>query len=85
MGQLTFDTILHLAEKGYTVIFRKSAVHPDTMRVIRVELRKGDNHTVCNVDLSGHSITTLSTDSLVAKGLQRALLEYECAFEGDKT
>lgn len=77
MGQQTFDMIMLLAGLGYTVLFRKNTSYPAPMQVMCIEVSKDGNYSVYNVDISHHSITTLSTDSLIANGLERARCEFE--------
>lgn len=74
MGQLTFDMIIHLVNKGYKVSFDKSSL---TGQVISVELRKDGKCHTTYVDITTHSFITLSTDEIVSRVLRHALFEFE--------
>ena len=84
MGQKTFDMILHLASKGYTVSFSKAEYYrPAT--VLRLELCKEDKHQVRLVDISiKHLPYGMNTDDLISKTLDMAELEFEYEFEKEK-
>lgn len=77
MGKLTFDMILVLAGKGYTVSFRKNTEYPAPLQVIAIKLVKGEYMYDYSIDITHHSITGLTTDGLIAKALQRAMVEIE--------
>lgn len=84
MGQKTFDLILHLASVGYTVSFSKvESFRPAT--VLRIELCKGINHYMELIDISVRDrIFGMSTDDLIARGLEKARWEFEYDFEREE-
>lgn len=84
MGQKTFDMILRLASKGYTVSFSKAeGFKPST--VLRLELRKKDKHQVRLVDISIKSLPySMNTDDLISKTLDMVEWEFEYEFEKER-
>lgn len=84
MDKLTFDLILDLADKGYTVSFRKNERYPTPVQVICIDLRKGDNQVTWYVDTGVNLHVTISTDKLVAEGLVRAMLDFDHKFRREE-
>lgn len=77
----TLEHILALVGKGYTVEFSKAKQH-DLATVLRIELRKGDNHHVQLVDISGLSVQVsgMSLDQMISRYLDKAEWEYNYDF-----
>lgn len=74
MGQMTFDTMLHIINKGYTVKFDKSSL---LGQVMRIELSKDGKRHDTYVDITTNPFIKVSTDELVARVLRHALFDFE--------
>ena len=81
MGQKTFDMLLHLVGKGFTVSFSKAeSFRPAT--VLRLELCKDDKHRVELIDISISRLPNgITTDDIITRYLQRGEWIFENEFE----
>lgn len=81
----TLESILSLVGKGFTVKFSKD-VSCRPGQVLRIELRKGDNHHVQLVDISNQSVqvSRMSLDQMISHYIDKAEWEYNYDFPNEE-
>lgn len=83
MSELALDKILDLTKKGFKVSFELAPEYPDFCKVLRIEVSKGDKHTVELMDISSVTlrVTGQSVDQLISRHLRKVEWEFAYAFE----
>ena len=83
MTELALDKVLDLAKKGFKVSFEQAPEYPSFCKVLRIEVSKGDKHSVELMDISKvtRDVTQMSTDQLISRHLRKVEWEFAYAFE----
>ena len=86
MTELALDKVLDLTKKGYKVSFEQAPEYPSFCKVLRIEVSKGDKHSVELMDISKvtRDVTQMTTDQLISRHLRKVEWEFMYAFEKEE-